>query len=67
MSKLVEDMIMENKRKIAVSMIKDGILCLKKIAIYVGLTLEEVKQVTCTNVKEIEAEYSTEYFAFRYD
>lgn len=44
MSKLVEDMIMENKREIAMSMIKDGVLCIEKIAAYVGLTLEEVEK-----------------------
>lgn len=51
MSKLVEDMIMENKREIAMSMIKDGVLCLEKIATYVGLTLEEVKKLAKTEIE----------------
>lgn len=49
MCKAMEDMlteeVTENKKEIAISMIKDGALSLEKIATYVGLTIEEVKKL----------------------
>lgn len=49
MSKAMEDMlteeVTENKKEGAISMIKDGVLSLEKIATYVGLTVEEVKKL----------------------
>lgn len=49
MCKAMEDMVLEgiteNKKEIALSMIKDGALSLDKIASYVGLTIEEIKKL----------------------
>lgn len=49
MCKAMEDMVLEEvigiKREIALSMIKDGVLSLDKIASYVGLTIEEIKKL----------------------
>lgn len=51
MCKAIEDMIKEERRKIAISMIKDGALSLEKIAEYFDFTLEEVKEFA---EKEVE-------------
>lgn len=45
MCKVMEDMLTENKKEIAISMIKDGVVSLDKIATYVGLTIEEIKKL----------------------
>lgn len=45
MCKAMEDMIIENKKEIANSMIKDRVLSLDKIATYVGLTIEEIQRL----------------------
>lgn len=49
MSKAMENMIIEavteKKQEIAITMIKDGVLELEKIATYVGVTIEEVKKL----------------------
>lgn len=44
MCKAIEEMIMEERKKIAISMIKDGALPLDKIAEYFGFTIDEVKE-----------------------
>lgn len=45
MEDMLEEEIIENKKEIAISMIKDGALSLEKIATYVGLTIEEIKKL----------------------
>lgn len=45
MCKVMEDMLTENKKEIAISFIKEGSLSLEKIAACVGLTIEEIKEL----------------------
>lgn len=49
MCKIVEDLISEEKKEIALKMLKDGKLAKEEIANYFGLTLDEVE----TLAKEI--------------
>lgn len=45
MCKAMEDMVKDEKKEIAVSMIKDGLLPLEKIASYLGLKMEEIEDI----------------------
>ena len=55
MSKIIEDMIREDKREIAIRMIKDGAVPLEKIAEYLGFTLEEVEKIVLKETEKIGA------------
>lgn len=44
MCKVMEDMLTENKKEIAISFIKEGSLPLEKIAACIGFTIEEIKE-----------------------
>ncbi len=55
MSKIIEDMIREDKREIAIRMIKDGTVPLEKIAEYLGFTLEEVEKIVLKETEKIGA------------
>lgn len=44
-SKIVEDLINEEKKEIALKMLKDGMLAKEEIANYFDLTLEEVEML----------------------
>ena len=52
MCKIVEDLISEEKKEIALKMLRDGKLAKEEIANYFGLTLDEVetleKEITQT-------------------
>lgn len=56
MSKIIEDMIREDKREIAIRMIKDGTVPLEKIAEYLGFTLEEVEKIVLKETEKIGAQ-----------
>ena len=56
MSKIIEDMIREDKREIAIRMIKDGTVSLEKIAEYLGFTLEEVEKIVLKETEKIGAQ-----------
>ncbi len=43
MSKIVEDLITDEKKEIALKMLRDGKMGKEEIVKYVGLTLEEVE------------------------
>ena len=45
MCKIMEDMRNEKAKEIAIRMIKDGELSLEKIALYSGLSIDEVKEL----------------------
>lgn len=45
MCKIMEDMIIEDRKEMACRMLNDGILSLEKIAEYTGLSIEEVKKL----------------------
>lgn len=46
MCKIMEDMIIEDRKEMACRMLNDEILSLEKIAEYTGLSIEEVKKLT---------------------
>ena len=46
MSKIMEDLISNEKKEIAVRMLEDGELSFEKIAKYSGLTLEQVEELS---------------------
>ena len=45
MCKIVEDLISEEKKEIALKMLRDGKLAKEEIANYFGLTLDEVENL----------------------
>lgn len=45
MSKIVEDLINEEKKEIALKMLRDGKLQEEEIAKYIGFTVEQVKEL----------------------
>ena len=45
MSKIMEDLIADEKVRIAVRMLEDGVLTYGKIAEYAGLSVEEVEEL----------------------
>ena len=44
MSKIMEDLISNEKKETAVRMLEDGVLTYGKIAEYTGFTIEELKE-----------------------